>query len=195
MTVDKSSTTAGLSAPASVSYSYLVANTGNVTLTGIALADDTVDAGVSCPSATLAVSASESCTATHSFSQAELDANGSPAGSGNLNNGSTACREQGDVYTDTLCIEDTQTATMTVDKSSTTAGLSAPASVSYSYLVANTGNVTLTGIALADDNVDAGVSCPSATLAVSASESCTATHSFSQAELDANGSPAGSGNL
>src|SRR5207237_51259 len=129
--------------------------------------------------------------------QAELDQNGSPTpGSGNLvNNVTASANEASD--TDTLSIPITQSASMTVAKSSTTSSLSAPGPVNYSYLVTNTGDVTLTGVSLVDDNVDApGVSCPSPTIAVGASETCTATHTFTQAELDQNGSPTpGSGNL
>ena len=50
-------------------------------------------------------------------------------------------------------------------KSSTTTSLSAPGTVNYSYVVTNTGNVTVTGIALSDDNDNNDVSCPATTLA------------------------------
>jgi len=62
--------------------------------------------------------------------------------------------------------------------------------------VTNTGNVTLTGISLTDDNDNDDMSCPATTLAPAATMTCTATHTFTQAELNANGSPtAASGNL
>src|SRR2546428_145428 len=84
------------------------------------------------------------CTATHTFTQAELDANGSPtAGSGALVNNVTATTRGGDPAADRDCSPDVHTPALTVDKSSTTTSLSAPAAVSYSYLVTNTGNVTL----------------------------------------------------
>lgn len=106
MTVEKSSTTSSLSAPATVTYSYLVTNTGNVTLTGIGLVDDNdTAAGVSCPATTLAVGATLTCSATHTFTQAELDANGSPtAGSGKLTNNVTASSNEAPDATDTLDI-------------------------------------------------------------------------------------------
>ena len=66
--------------------------------------------------------------------------------------------------------------------------------MTYSYLVTNTGNTTLSGISLSDDNDNDDLACPGTTLAPAASMTCTATHTFTQAELDANGSPtAGSG--
>ncbi|XOF32871.1 MAG: hypothetical protein ACL93V_12745 [Candidatus Electrothrix sp. YB6] len=183
MTVEKSSTTTGLSAPATVPYSYLVSNTGNVTLTGISLADNNIDAEtMNCPATTLAVGDNMTCTATHTFTQDELNAGGT------LDNTVTADSEETDPVTDDLSIPIEQNPAMTVEKSSTTTGLSAPATVPYSYLVSNTGNVTLTGISLADNNIDAEtMNCPATTLAVGDNMTCTATHTFTQDELNAGG--------
>ena len=190
MTVEKSSTSSSLSAPATVDYSYLVTNTGNIALSGISLSDDNDNDDLSCPSTTLAVGADMTCTATHTFSQAELDANGSPtADSGVLYNEVTASSNETPDETDDLSIPIVQEPAMTVEKSSTSSSLSAPATVDYSYLVTNTGNIALSGISLSDDNDNDDLSCPSTTLAVGADMTCTATHTFSQAELDANGSP------
>ena len=166
---------------------------------------------MSCPATTLAPNdgtpggADEmTCTATHTFTQAELDANGSPtAASGKLHNMVTADSTQTTPVTDDLDIPITQSPALTVDKSSATTSLAAPGTVTYSYLVKNTGNVTLTGVSLADDNDNNDMSCPATTLAPNdgtpggADEmTCTATHTFTQAELDANGSPtAASGKL
>jgi len=60
-----------------VTYDYLVTNTGNVTLNGISLSTTTTTTH-GLQATTLAVGAHMHCTATHTFSQAELDANGSP---------------------------------------------------------------------------------------------------------------------
>ena len=190
MTVVKSSTTASLSAPGTVNYSYLVTNTGNVTLTGISLSDDNDNNDMSCPATTLAPTATMTCAATHTFTQAELTANGSPTvASGNLTNNVTATSNEAPNATDRLDIPITQIPLMNVVKSSTTTGLTAPGTVTYSYLVTNTGNVTLTGISLSDDNDNNDMSCPATTLATAATMTCTATHTFTQAELNANGSP------
>ena len=301
LSVVKSSTTASLSAPQTVGYSYVVTNIGNVTVTGISLVDDNASA-VTCPATTLAPAASMTCTATHVFTQAELDANGSPtAGSGKLANTVTATSNQAPPAKDDLAIQIVQSPALTLNKSaqplaydhvnqvisytyvvtntgnvtlqgpftvndnkvtvtcpvtaslapgasitctashtviqadldagqivntasatngpvtsppttvtvgalptqslsvvksSPTTGLTTPQTVNYSYVVTNTGNVTLTGIALADDNDNNNLSCPQTTLAPATSMTCTATHTFTQAELDANGSPtAGSGKL
>ena len=296
LVVVKSSPTTSVSAPQTVSYTYVVTNTGNVTVTGITLGDNNDNNDLSCPQTTLAPTASMTCTATHTFTQAELDANGSPAGgTGNLANTVTATSDQAPLATDDLVIPivrfpeltlvksaspqsynqvgqvitytyvvtntgnvtvvgsisvtddkvtvvcpptaslapgqsvtctashtvtqadldagqivntasasngvvtsppDTVTVPavqkplLSVVKSSPTTSLSTPQTVNYTYLVKNTGNVTVTGIALVDDNVGGGVTCPFTSLAPGASMTCTASHVFSQAELDAGGSPA-----
>jgi hypothetical protein len=57
--------------------------------------------------------------------------------------------------------------------------------VSYSYLVTNTGTSTVTGISLADNNVDAAPSCPQTSLSPGASMTCTASHTVTAAEAAA----------
>jgi uncharacterized repeat protein (TIGR01451 family) len=191
MTVVKTSATTSLSAPETVTYNYRVTNTGNVTLTGISLSDNNDNDDMSCPGTTLAVGDYMDCTATHTFTQAELDAGGT------LDNTVTASSNETSNANDSLSIPIDQNPGMSIVKSSTTSSLaSAPVTVNYSYVVTNTGNVTLTGISLTDNNDNNDLSCPSTTLAAGADMTCTATHTFTQAELDAHGSPvAGSGFL
>ena len=75
---------------------------------------------------------------------------------------------------DTATVQAIQKPQLSVVKSSATTSLSAPQIVNYTYLVTNTGNVTLTGIALSDDNVGLAVVCPLTSLAPAASMTCTA---------------------
>ncbi|MEZ5191695.1 MAG: hypothetical protein R2734_03700 [Nocardioides sp.] len=56
-----------------ISYSLVVTNTGNVTLTGVTVTDPTVGP-VSCPVTTLAPGVSVTCTATYTLTQADVDA-------------------------------------------------------------------------------------------------------------------------
>ena len=182
MTVEKSSATSSLSAPATVNYSYLVTNTGNVTLTDIVLSDNNDNDDMSCPATTLAVGDSMTCTATHTFTQAELDANGSPtAGSGVLYNFVTASSNEAPDASDDLEIPITQNAAIDIQKA--TNGFDADvapgpsivvgAAVTWTYVVENTGNVELTGIVVTDDQ-GVTVSCPADSLAPGASMTCTA---------------------
>src|SRR5204862_294332 len=128
--------------------------------------------------------------------------NGAPtAGSGTLTNHVTASSDQAADATDSLSIPITQSPSMTVDKTSTTTGLAAPGTVTYSYVVTNTGNVTLTGVGVVDDNAgtvsyvsgDAGTV---GSLDVGEAWTFTADHQSTQRASDANGAPtAGSGTL
>ena len=162
-----------------ISYSYLVTNTGNVTLSGLfSVADN--KATTSCPAtATLAPSASITCTASHSITQADLDA-GSLTNTASATNGTTTSN------TDSKTVTAVQTKALTIVKTPTPTTYSAVGAViSYSYLVTNTGNVTLSGPFTVADN-KATASCPAtATLAPLASITCSATHSITQADLDA----------
>ena len=173
-----------------ITYSYTVTNTGNVTLPGpFSVTDDRLPTVVCPATASLAPAASVTCTASHTITQADIDA-GSIVNVASASNGPVTSAPQ------TETVTAVQTKAMTVKKSSPTTSLSAPRTVSYSYLVTNSGNVTLTGIALADDNDNNDLACPGTTLAPAATMTCTATHTFTQAELDANGSPtAGNGLL
>ena len=193
MTIVKTADSTSLSAPGVVTYSYLVTNTGNVTITGLSLSDDNVDAAPVCTLTTIPVGGSTTCSATHNFTQGELDANGDPTGgSGQLRNIVTATSMETPAAKDTLDIPIVQSASMTIVKTADSTSLSAPGVVTYSYLVTNTGNVTITGLSLSDDNVDAAPVCRPTTIPVGGSTTCSATHNFTQGELDANGDPTGS---
>ncbi len=177
-----------------VAYSFLVTNNGNVTLTGVGVADTfTAPAGppltISCPTSTLAPLASTTCTASYVSTAADFDR-------GRIDNSATASGKTPGNLTvtsapSTATVTTTQSATITVQKSAlpttvTTVGQS----VAYSFLVKNTGNVTLTSVSVADAfTAPAGpalsISCPVTTLAAGASTTCTATYSVKQADLDA----------
>ena len=178
MTVEKSSITTSLSAPGTVTYDYLVTNTGNTTLTGIALSDNNDNDDMSCQATTLAKAASMTCAATHTFTQAELDAGGT------LDNTVTADSNETESVTDDLSIPITKAPALLLVKTATPTTYAAVGAVlGYSYLVTNTGNVTLAGpVTVADDK--ATVSCPAGGLAPGASVTCTASYTITQADLD-----------
>ena len=58
-----------------ITYSYDVSNTGNVALSSVGVTDAMPGlSAVSCPTTSLAVGASETCTATYTTTQADVDA-------------------------------------------------------------------------------------------------------------------------
>src|SRR5262249_38686039 len=150
-----------------ISYTYVVTNTGNVTLLGqVSVTDDKVS--VICPPSTvLAPGASTTCTASHSITQVDLDV-------GLITNAASASNGVVTSPTDTATTQAVKRRLLWVVKASPTTRLSAPQTVNYTYLVTNTGNVTVTGITLVDDNVGGSLSCPLTALAPSASMTCTA---------------------
>ena len=126
----------------SISYSYLVTNSGNVSLAGpVTVTDD--KATVSCPAvstvgnldANLDPGESITCTASYTITQADLN-------SGSVTNVATAHAGGIDSNQDTETVTAVQTKTLSLVKSATPSTYSTVGqSISYSYLVTNTGNV------------------------------------------------------
>jgi hypothetical protein len=188
LSVEKSSTTTSLSAPGTVNYSYLVTNTGNVTLTGISLSDNNDNDDMSCPETTLAAGTHMTCTATHTFTQAELDTLKS------LDNTVTASSNEAPDATDDLSIPISQNASIkivkhaTLDMTEVTPNDEANVGdvINYSFTVTNTGNVTLHDIYVNDDKAGV-VDCYIESLDPDASDekTCTGSYTLTLVDLDA----------
>jgi uncharacterized repeat protein (TIGR01451 family) len=172
------------SAGQSVAYSFVVTNSGNVTLTGVGVSDPLPGlSGITCPTSTLAPAASTTCTATYVVLQTDVDA-------GVINNTATATGTPPtgpavtDVDSETVAV--TQSPSIVLVKSATpTTVTSAGQSVAYSFVVTNSGNVTLTGVGVSDPLPGlSGITCPAGTLAPAASTTCTATYVTTQADVD-----------
>ena len=147
-----------------IDYSYLVTNTGNVTLAPVAVAETAFTGSgtppvASCPpgASSLAPGASVTCTATYVTTQADVDA-------GSVTNTATAHGDPPGPATPV--VSDPSTATVpavqgpaiTVVKSASPGSFSAAGTtVTYSFLVTNTGNVTLSSIQITDTDCPA---CP-----------------------------------
>jgi uncharacterized repeat protein (TIGR01451 family) len=198
LTVAKSTTTVTVThAGQRVPYSFLVTNAGNVTLTGVTVTDTAAPpsdpAGLSpvtCPVTTLAPRASTTCTATYTVTQADVDegsVDDSATATGTPPSGPAVTSPPSDAS-----VAVAQGPTLTVAKSTTTVTVTrAGQRVPYSFLVSNTGNVTLTKVAVTDTvappSDPAGltaVTCPGSTLAPGASATCTATYTVTQADVD-----------
>ena len=194
--VVKSSTTSSVSAAGQVvPYRFAVSNKGNVVLTGITVTDPKCDlapayvSGDSDADNKLDLSETWIYSCSHTVTQAELDAGG------NLSNTVTADSNESGPDTDTLVIPISQNPALSLVKSATPSTYSTVAqSISYSYLVSNSGNVRLAGpVTVADDK--ATVSCPALStignndgfLDPGESITCTASYAITQADLN-NGS-------
>ena len=160
-----------------LTWSYLVTNNGDVPLTGITVNDDKL--GSICTIDSLVAGASESCTATGT------------AQTGQYTNTGTAAAAYTDLDGDAKPLQASDGSSyfgaapaLSLTKSADPATYDTlNQTISYSYVVKNTGNVTLAGpVTVADDK--ATVTCPAGGLAPGASMTCTASYTITQADLD-----------
>ncbi len=121
-----------------IDYTYVVTNTGNVTLDGpVTVDDDKVT--VTCPAvATLDPGDHVTCTASHTITQADIDA-------GSVTNTATASADGIDSTDDIGTVNAAQGPDLELVKTATPATYDSVGDViTYTYVVTNTGNVTLT---------------------------------------------------
>jgi len=168
-----------------ISYEYVVTNTGNVTITDpITVSDDKIDT-VTCPAlpATgLEPTESLTCSADYVVTQADIDA-GSVTNIASATDGTTTSE------TDNVTVEANVTNSLSIVKRAITEGFSVPGDiVSYEYDVTNTGNTTLTTlVTVADDKIE-NVICPALPtggLIPQATLTCSADYEVTQEDIDA----------
>jgi len=167
-----------------ISYSCELKNTGEVTLSGPFTVSDNKTTDESCPgTASLAPGASITCSASYTVTQTDLDA-------GSVNNTATghAVFDGSPVHsaTDFATVNAVQSpALVIVKEANPTTYDSAGDEIGYSYVLTNTGNVTLAGPFTVTDN-KAAATCPAtASLTPGASINCTAAYSITPADITA----------
>jgi uncharacterized repeat protein (TIGR01451 family) len=173
-----------------LTYSYLVTNIGDMTLTGVTVSDPHVGlSAFTCtptPPGTLAPLATMDCSATYVVTQADADA-------GVIENTGTADSDQTAPVTDfvQLLLDQNPAASLVKSHTLTTdvdsdGQESLGDTLTYSYLVTNTGDVTITGVEVTDPHTGLStIDCPSTTLLVSGDMTCTATYLVTQADVNA----------
>ena len=149
-----------------IAYSYTVQNTGNVPVNGVSISDagptfngfagtGTMSA-ISPLSATIAVGGSQVFTATYELSQQDVDNAG-----GVLNGISNTANASGASVGGVPATSNNSTAQSTISRdanitvvktASTTSNVPAGVTVTYTYRVTNTGNQTISNIALTDSH-------------------------------------------
>ncbi|MGC9449319.1 DUF7507 domain-containing protein [Cereibacter johrii] len=204
-TVDASA----VSSPAAVgdllTYSFAVTNTGNVTLTGVTVTDESLAGLVltGSPIPTLAPGATDATayTATYALTQADIDrgfVENTALVTGTHTDGAGAKTEVEDISgteasNDTGTRADLDTApSVALVKTVDASAVSSPAAVgdllTYSFAVTNTGNVTLTDVTVTDDSLAGLVLTgdPIPSLAPNATDATTytATYALKQADID-----------
>ncbi|MCT1478413.1 DUF11 domain-containing protein [Microbacterium sp. p3-SID336] len=179
---------------APVTYSFLVTNTGNVDLTAVAVAETAFSGAgtppvASCPQTTLAPGEETTCTAGYTLTQADIDA-------GEVTNTAqaTGTPPEGDPVTasDDAVISGSEAPQLSLVKTADASGVQSPTRVgdpiAYTILVSNTGNVTLTGVAVTDTLLGSAITAVwpgvPGTLAPGEDVTVTGTHSVTQLDIE-----------
>lgn len=170
-----------------ITYAIEVSNAGNLTLENVVVTDPAL--GLTCNIGTLAPSASDdSCVGTYDITQADIDAGSF------VNLASATAMGAATVTSEVTVTGPARSAVFTLAKTPRDdTNVAAGTEVTYSHLVTNTGNVTLTNITLTDMHTSAGGTqslgfTPSnviASLAPGASVTVTTAYTLTQADIDA----------
>ncbi|HWV22638.1 MAG TPA: hypothetical protein VNZ58_00455 [Thermomicrobiales bacterium] len=168
-----------------VTYALIAANTGNVTLAGVEINDSLVTEDLDCEQpASLAPGSSLTCMGAWTITQDDVD-------QGFVTSDATA------TATAPGKIPLAKTASITIMTVEAAPGIalslsaapnparSAGEVVVWSFVITNTGNVTVTDIAIQSDRFDAGhISCPKTTILPNESITCTASIVITQDHID-----------
>ena len=168
-----------------VSYSFLVTNTGNVTLTSVGVTDPLVGlSAISCPGTVLAPAANMTCTANYTVTQADLNLgsiSNTATGSGTPPAGPPV------TDTDTVNVPATTTPQLSIVKSTSATSYNAVGQVlNFTLTITNTGDVTLTNVVVSDASAAVGVCAATmpTTMAPGDVSVCSAAHAVTQNDID-----------
>ncbi|MGY0620095.1 DUF7507 domain-containing protein [Lysobacter sp. A378] len=173
-----------------IDYSFLVTNTGNVTIDALVINDDQLTTPAVCPVTTLVPGDTTTCTGTYVLTQADVNA-------GQVVNTATATGTPPvtpgnpppppvDSPPSTTNTPIASTPSMTVVKSAAApSGNAVGDTIDYSFLVTNTGNVTIDALVINDDQLTTPAVCPVTTLAPGAETTCTGSYVLTQADVNA----------
>ena len=181
-------------------FTYVVTNTGNVTLTSLTVTGTTattVDCGSGATISSIAPAGTATCSATHTITQSHIDA----ATLSNTGTVTSSFMKRDDFETTpvtasaTTSTEITQTPTLSIANSGTVSkGVNSQSdageSAVFTYAITNTGNVSLTSIDITstlgtvDCDPGAGTSTSIASLSPSAKSTCTSTYPLTQGDID-----------
>ncbi|MBE7162873.1 MAG: hypothetical protein INR72_16660, partial [Williamsia herbipolensis] len=182
-----------------VTYSYIVTNTGNVTLSDPSITETSFSGtgtppAASCPTGPIAPGAFVTCTADYELTQADVDA-------GTVDNTATATAVPPAGTTAPVSGPSSASVTIDPDPSVTVVKSAAPSDaatyrvgtvVVYSFVVTNTGNVTVTDPVIDDSDFSGAgtlgpVDCGPAPVTIAPTDqvTCEASYTLVQADIDA----------
>ncbi|WP_417260585.1 hypothetical protein [Celeribacter sp.] len=194
LTIEKTANVGSFSTVGEViTYSYVVTNNGDATVSDIAVTDDRIP-GTVCTIASLVPQApndSQTCTAQYTVKQTDIDAfiidgtqlTNEAEAEGKDPNGATVTSP-----TDSVSLNGPAASpTMTVAKSALQSNFDAVDDlIQFEIEIMNTGNVTWPAApTITDDLVSDAVTCPVGTVVPGATITCTADYRIQQEDLDA----------
>jgi hypothetical protein len=163
-----------------VDYHFLVTNTGNVRLTGVALSNPTAS-GLNCPGTALDPAESMQCSTNYTVTQGDVDAgyvlnDATVSGSPRIGDPVTA--------TDSLEVSIPTRAAIAISAGTAHFPPGLPSPLEYDFDVTNSGNVTLTNVTISDPLLTSA-SCPQTVLVPGQTMSCVAVYALPQSVIDA----------
>ncbi|WP_166435239.1 beta strand repeat-containing protein, partial [Christiangramia sabulilitoris] len=146
-----------IAAPQTLTYTIVVDNTGNTSLTNVAVVDPQATTGPAYVSGDsnsndiMEVDETWTYTATYEATQADID-NGSDI----VHTASVTTTEVTTAVTDDATTTITQSPTLTVTNTVAPTDIAAPQTLTYTIVVDNTGNTSLTNVAVVDPQATTG---------------------------------------
>jgi uncharacterized repeat protein (TIGR01451 family) len=150
ITVDKTASQAIAIPGDTITYTYRITNTGDITLTGIIIYDDQPDATFPPISTTLGPDQSTTGTYVKNITQADLPG---PITNTATVTGTNTIVSQTAVATDTATVVLTYTTAISLEKTANVSSATLGDVITYTYQITNSGNVSLTNITLVDDKL------------------------------------------
>ncbi|WP_073141131.1 DUF7507 domain-containing protein [Litoreibacter ascidiaceicola] len=168
-----------------VQYAFDVTNTGNITFPAPPSVTDSLGIPVTCPAGAMAPGRQITCTAEISVTQPHID-------DGQIDNTATAEISIAGVNlseSDSALVTATRSTGLTLTKrlasTSPTSFAADAITLSYEYVLRNTGNVTLEAVGVVDDKTT--VSCPASVIAPMSQIVCTAVYNTLQEDVNDGG--------
>ncbi|MCM6764091.1 Ig-like domain-containing protein [Rathayibacter sp. ZW T2_19] len=172
-----------------VTYSFVARNTGNVTLTGVAVTDPKVT-GITPTTAQIAPGGQATFTsAPYTVTQADINANTALTNTATVSGRTLAATPATVTATSTATTPIRYAPGLTLTKDGTLSGTAVVgARINYSFTLTNSGNTPLTAVAIADPRVAVTYGTwpgTAGSLGVGQSVTATASYAITQADIDA----------
>lgn len=139
-----------------INYSFEVTNIGSVTLNNVNVTDPSIAGPINCPLTTLTSGQAMTCNATYAITQANIDADVTFTNIASVT-GEPTEGTLGDVSGEVTITGPAANNAVTISKQADVdSGLFANNTVTYTYTVQNTGNITLDNVAISDTHGGTG---------------------------------------